>query len=92
VLSGKVGRRTRSFRIVVGASGLLHATLHFQRRPERAVELGLRRNGRSIVVVRGRVSLRLRVRVRRGTYRLVITSSGGRPAQFKLILTYPRVP
>lgn len=92
VLSGKVGGRTPSFRIVVGASGLLRATLHFQRRPERPVELRLHRNGRSIAVVRGRVSLRLRVHVRRGTYRLVVTSSGGRPAQFKLILTYPRAP
>jgi subtilisin family serine protease len=92
LLSGKLGRRARTFRIVVDGWGLLRATLHFQRRPERPVELRLRQGPRSIAVVRGRSSLRLRARVRRGTYRLDVTSFGGRPTQFKLILTYPRVP
>jgi subtilisin family serine protease len=90
VLWGKVGRRTQSFSIAVGASGLLRATLHLRGRPEGPVELRLRRDGRSIAVVRGRTSLRLRAPVRRGTYRLVLTSLGRKAVRFKLTMAYPR--
>jgi subtilisin family serine protease len=90
VFSGKVGRRTRSFRLVVGASGILRATLQLRKRSERPVELRLRRDGHSVAFVRGRNSLHLRARVRRGTYRLRLTSPRGAPVQFKLTLTYPR--
>jgi hypothetical protein len=87
---GKVGRRRRSFSIFVGASGFLRARLHVRGRPDGSMELSLRRGERSIAVARGRTSLRLHAPVRRGTYRLVLTSSGGRPVRFKLALAYPR--
>ena len=58
-------------------------------RSERPVELRLRRSARSVAFVRGRKSLRLRARVRRGTYRLVLTSPGGTPVRFKLTVAYP---
>ncbi len=90
VFSGKVGRRMRSFRIVVRAAGILRATLQLTRRSERPVELRLRRSARSVAFVEGRKSLRLRARVRRGTYRLVLNSLSGAPVRFKLTVAYPR--
>jgi subtilisin family serine protease len=90
VFTGKLGKRTRSFRIVVRASGLLRATLRLQRRAERPVELRLRRDGRSVALVRGRRSLRLRARVRPGRYRLVLRSYGDTPVRFTLTVAYPR--
>ena len=81
---------TGSFSIFVGASGFLRARLHVRGRAEGAIELRLRRGERSIAVARGRTSLRLRAPVRRGTYRLVVTSSGGKPVRFKLAVAYPR--
>jgi hypothetical protein len=88
--SGKLGHRTRSFRIVVRRAGLLRATLVLRLRAERPVELRLRRDGRLIAFARGRKSLRLRARVRRGTYRLVLSSSGRSPVRFTLTVVYPR--
>jgi subtilisin family serine protease len=90
VLRGKVGRRQRGFTIVAGASGLLRARLEVRGRSEGSIELRLRRGRRSIDVARGRTSLRLVAPVRRGTYRLIVTSSGGKPVGFKLAVTYPR--
>jgi subtilisin family serine protease len=90
VLRGTVGRRRRSFSIVVGASGFLRARLHLQGRADGSIELSLHRGERAIAVARGRTSLRLRAPVRRGTYRLVLTSSGRKPVRFKLTVAYPR--
>jgi len=89
VFSGKVGRRMRSFRIVVRAAGILRATLQLTRRSERPVGLRLHRSARSVAFVQGHKSLHLRARVRRGTYRLVLTSPSGAPVRFKLTVAYP---
>jgi subtilisin family serine protease len=90
VFSGTVGRRARSFRIVVRGSGLLRATLDLRTPPDRPVGLRLRRDGRLVASVRGRRALRLRAHVRRGTYRLVLSSAGNSPVRFRLTLAYPR--
>jgi hypothetical protein len=90
VFSGRLGRRTRSFRIVVRRAGLLRATLALRRRVERPVELRLLRNGHLVASARGRKSVRLRARVHRGTYRLIVSSTGGRPVRFTLTVAYPR--
>jgi len=87
---GRLGHRTRSFRIVVRRAGILRATLTLRSRAERPVELRLRRDGRLIASARGRRSLRLRTRVRRGTYRLVLSSSAYSPVRFTLTVAYPR--
>ena len=88
--SGKLGRRTRTFRIVVRRAGLLHATLVLRLRVERPVELRLRRNRRVVASARGRKSLHLRARVRRGTYWLVLSSTVESPVRFTLTVVYPR--
>jgi subtilisin family serine protease len=88
--SGTLGHRTRRFRIVVRRAGLLRATLVLRLRAERPVELRLRRDGRLVVSARGRKSLHLRARVRRGTYRLVLASTGEAPVRFTLTVVYPR--
>jgi hypothetical protein len=87
---GRLGHRTRSFRIVVRRAGILRAALTLRSRAERPVELRLRRDGRLIASARGRRSLRLRTRVRRGTYRLVLSSSAYSPVRFTLTVAYPR--
>jgi subtilase family protein/fervidolysin-like protein len=88
--SGKLGHRTRRFRIVVRRAGLLRATLVLRLRTGRPVELRLRRDGRLVASARGHKSLHLRARVRRGTYRLVLSSSGDSPVRFRLTVVYPR--
>jgi hypothetical protein len=87
--SGKLGHRTRRFRIVVRRAGLLRATLVLRVRAGRPVELRLRRDGRLVASARGHKSLHLRARVRRGTYRLVLSSSGDSPVRFRLTVVYP---
>ncbi len=91
VFSGRLARRARSFRIVVRRAGLLRAKLTLRPQAARRVVLSVRRRGRMVASARGRRLLRLRARVRRGIYRLVV-SPAGEPVSFTLTVSYPRSP
>ena len=85
--SGRIGAKGRTYSLATGA-GRLVATLTVHGSAGRRTKLTLRHAGRVVATAGGVTRVRLRAKVRRGRYRLVV--SGPADASFVLKLRYPR--
>jgi subtilisin family serine protease len=82
---------SESFKVTTTAAGVLRATLTVRKGGSTSVRLRLiAADGKLVASVSGRKVLRLQVRVRRGSYRLVVSSTPKRRLRFTLTVKYPK--
>jgi thermitase len=86
-LRGTLGAHGQSLVIVTGA-GLLRVLFEVRGKPVPKIGVAVRHNGRRVASRTGRRRVRLRVTVRKGRYRIILTGPAGRP--LRLVITHPR--
>jgi subtilisin family serine protease len=85
-LRGRLGPNGRNLEIVTGP-GPLRVLFEARGKGSPKVGVAVRRHGRRVASRTGRRLVRLRVAVRKGRYRIILTGPAGRP--FRLLLTHP---
>jgi subtilisin family serine protease len=86
-LRGRLGPHGQSLVIVTGP-GLLRVLFEVRGKPVPKIGVAVRHDGRRVASRTGRRRVRLRVTVRKGRYRIILTGPAGRP--FRLVITHPR--
>lgn len=86
-VGGKLGPHGRNLEIVTGP-GLLRVLFEVRGKGAAKIGVAVRRDGRRVASRTGRRRVRLRVTVRRGRYRIILTGPAGR--RFRLLLAHPR--
>jgi hypothetical protein len=86
-LRGRLGPHGQSLVIVTGP-GLLRVLFEVRGKGVPKVGVAVRHDGRRVASRTGRRLVRLRVTVRKGRYRIILTGPAGRP--FRLMITHPR--
>jgi thermitase len=86
-LRGTLGAHGQSLVIVTG-SGLLRVLFEVRGKGLPKIGVSVRHDGRRVASRTGRRRVRLRVTVRKGRYRIILTGPAGRP--FRLVITHPR--
>jgi thermitase len=86
-LRGTLGPHGQSLVIVTGP-GLLRVLFEVRGKPVPKIGVAVRHDGRRVASRTGRRRVRLRVTVRKGRYRIILTGPAGRP--FRLVITHPR--
>lgn len=90
VFTGRLGgsKTVRSFVIATGA-GVLRAAVRISPRTGRGVKLRLLGPAGKIAAASGGGSAALRAYVKRGSYRVLVRSTGAGPVRFRLVVSFP---